>query len=129
MELTTNNTPSYLHAVASGEFVLRNAEEQFMDLLDSVVDTGADRVLLDGRQVTGNLDVLDRYVYGEFVALAAARLPKNVVPTPPKFAYVLTHPVLDPDRLGETVARNRGMSLRAFDNKDEALEWLVSEDR
>ena len=129
MELTTNITPSYLHAVASGEFVLRTAEKQFMDLLDSVVDAGADRVLLDGRQVTGNPDVLDRYIYGEFVAQAAARLPKSEVPIPPKFAYVLSHPVLDPDRLGETVARNRGMSLRAFDNREEALEWLMSEER
>ena len=129
MELTTKSTPDYLQAVASGEFVLRNAEKQFMDLLDRVVDTRADRVLLDGRGVTGDLDVLDRYIYGEFVAQAATRLPKNEVPIPPKFAYVLTHPVLDPDRLGETVARNRGMSLRAFDNKDEALEWLMSEER
>jgi hypothetical protein len=33
--------------------------------------------------------------------------------------------VLDPDRFGETVAVNRGMPVRVFDNLEEALKWLA----
>jgi hypothetical protein len=42
----------------------------------------------------------------------------------PKFAYVLVAPVLDSRRFGETVARNRGMQVKAFDNLREAEHWL-----
>ena len=42
-----------------------------------------------------------------------------------RFAYVLKEPVLDPDRFGETVAVNRWMRLKVFDNLKEALEWLA----
>jgi hypothetical protein len=32
--------------------------------------------------------------------------------------------VLDPKRFGETVAVNRSMWLKSFDNPDDALGWL-----
>ena len=41
-----------------------------------------------------------------------------------RFAYVLKEPVLDPKKFGETVAVNRGMLIRVFDNPEEALQWL-----
>src|SRR5262245_36109905 len=41
-----------------------------------------------------------------------------------QFAYVLQAPVLDPQRLGEIVAVNRGMWVKAFDNLADALGWL-----
>jgi hypothetical protein len=129
MELRTFREPTYLRAVASGEFQIRPAQRQFMDLLDSMIQNGADRVLFDGRLVTGDLTTLERYLYGSFAAQLSSRLPARVFPQPPKFAYVLEHPVLDANRLGETVARNRGMSLRAFDNYDEAMAWLLSGER
>jgi hypothetical protein len=129
MDLKTSNEAGYLRAVGRGEFVLREAEKQFMDLLDRVVQTGAERVLFDGREVTGEPDAIERYFYGDFVAQATTRLPRSAVPKPPKFAYVLQEPVLDANRLGETVARNRGMAMRAFDNEQQAIAWLMSDER
>jgi hypothetical protein len=32
--------------------------------------------------------------------------------------------VLDPKRLGETVAVNRGMNIKVFDNPEDARRWL-----
>jgi hypothetical protein len=129
MELETRREPAYLRAIASGAFEIRAAKRQFLDLLDSMIQNAAERVLFDGRFVTGNVEVLERYLYGEFAAQLSARLPRTAVARPPKFAYVLQHPVLDPDRLGETVARNRGMAVRAFDNQADALGWLLSGER
>ena len=129
MELRTTREPAYLRAIASGEFQIRPAQRQFMDLLDSMIQNAADRVLFDGRLVTGDVTVLERYLYGSFAAQVSSRLPARAFAEVPKFAYVLEHPVLDPNRLGETVARNRGMSLRAFDNYEEALAWLLSAER
>ncbi len=129
MMLETEREPTYLRAIAKGEFDYRQAERQFMDLLDSMIQHAAARVLFDGRQVTGDVDLLERYFYGDFVSRVSTLLPAHAVPQAPKFAYVLEHPVLDPNRFGETVARNRGMSVRAFDNIDDALEWLMSSER
>ena len=41
-----------------------------------------------------------------------------------QFAYVLKEPVLDPERFGKTVAVNRGMLVKTFDNLEDALGWL-----
>lgn len=129
MLLTTSLEPGYLRATARGRFALTAANHMFLNLLDAVAQEHAERILLDGREVTGMPRALERYLYGAFVAAAAARLSPAVTPKPPKFAYVLTDPVLHHGRLGETTARNRGMSIRAFDNPDDAVEWLFGPDR
>jgi len=61
---------------------------------------------------------------GEFAAATAAQSKTRSASGPTRFAYVLKEPLLDPDKFGETVAVNRGMSVRAFDNLEEALAWL-----
>jgi hypothetical protein len=129
MDLTTAKESGYLRAIGRGEFVLPNAQKQFMDLLDVVIASGAERVLLDVRPVTGTPDIIERYLYGDFIAMASALAPKAGLRHAPKFAYVLHAPLLDPGRLGETVARNRGMSVRAFEDEQEALTWLLSHER
>ena len=40
------------------------------------------------------------------------------------FAYVIHQRVHDPQRDGETVAVNGGMDVKAFEDTDEAVEWL-----
>ncbi len=37
-------------------------------------------------------------------------------------------PVIDPGRLGETVARNRGLQVRATSDEAEAFAWLGVDD-
>jgi hypothetical protein len=128
MNLVTRREASYLRATAWGEFDIGDAERQFIDVVNSMIEHGTDRVLFDGELVTGDIDLMERYIYGDFAAMASAQLPDNVVPRP-KFAYVLQDPVLDPFRVGERVARSLGMSVRAFDNKEEALAWLMSGER
>jgi hypothetical protein len=49
---------------------------------------------------------------------------KHGAPRTLQFAYVLQEPVLDPKRFAETVAVNRGMWAKAFDNLEDALGWL-----
>ena len=41
-----------------------------------------------------------------------------------KFAYVIHEPLRDPERLGENVAVNRGMDVKTFEDRNEAVEWL-----
>ena len=112
------------NAVVGGDFDLTLAEQQFIQLLNEVVHKGATKVLIDGRQVTGHPSAFERFVYGTFVACASlevlqrhnARL---------KFAYIIPNPLLDPERFAESVAVNRGMAVKAFDDENEAREWLM----
>ena len=114
------------NAVVAGEFELTLAEQQFIQLLNEVVHKAATKVLINGRQVTGHPSAFERFLYGTFVALAtlevlqrhSARL---------KFAYIIHNPFLDPGRFAESVAANRGMDVKAFDDENEAREWLLGE--
>ena len=108
----------------SGDFSPAEAEGSFLDLLDTLVEHKLRKVLIDGRQLIGDPELLERFYYGTFVAQAVNRTVNRTACAVPAFAYVLEKPMLDPDRFGETVAVNRGMRVRAFDNLEQARWWL-----
>jgi hypothetical protein len=113
-----------LNVTATGEFSLEEAERTFLEILDAVAQHKTEKILFDGRKLTGEPEYIERFFYGKFVADMVARFRRRGVVRAPQFAYVLQEPVLDPRRFGETVAVNRGMWVKAFDNLDGALGWL-----
>ena len=114
-----------LRVTGSGQFELADARRKFLRVLDAVDQYTATQVLFDGRAVKGNPETIERFWYGEFAAEAVSRyMIDGAIRRAPQFAYVLHEPVLDPKRFGETVAVNRGMWVKAFDNLDDAREWL-----
>jgi hypothetical protein len=112
-----------LYVLASGEFSLESAKLTFMAMLDAVAQHQAQRVLFDGRTITGRLEGLERFLYGEFAANQTAELVRTHHFTP-QFAYLLHVPIRDPNRLGEIVATNRGMKVKTFETLEEARVWL-----
>jgi hypothetical protein len=114
-----------LRVIATGEFSLEEAERTFLEILAAVARHKAKKILLDGRAVRGEPKSIQRFLYGDFVAHAfMSYMMERPVPPAPQFAYVLQEPVLDPQRFGETVAVNRGMWVKVFDNLEDALGWL-----
>jgi hypothetical protein len=94
-------------------------------MMEAIALNKTKRVLFDGRTITGNPQTIERFYYGEFAAFTVAQYQdRGIAPAIP-FAYVLKEPVLDPDKFGETVAVNRGMRIRVFDNVEDALKWLA----
>ena len=126
MQLEMRPDSDLLRVRATGEFSLAEAERTFLEMLEAIALHQAKRVLVDGRAVTGNPQTMERFYYSEFAAQTLGRYEERGVSLATPFAYVLTEPVLDPDRFGETVAVNRGMTVKAFDNLDAALQWLSS---
>jgi hypothetical protein len=125
MLLKTQFASDLLDVEAEGEFSLDEAKRNFLEVLDAIVRYRAEKVLIDGRRLKGEPEVMERFFYGEFVANETARRTGGGrMPRVPRFAYVLVEPVLDPNRFGETVASNRGMIIKVFDNREEALQWL-----
>ena len=114
-----------LYVIATGSFSLKGALDRFVEMLEEVDRNQSRKVLADGRTVTGNPRTIERFLYGEFAANAVSRyMVEGVLRHAPQFAYVLHEPVLDPSRFAETVAVNRGMWIKAFDNMQDARSWL-----
>jgi hypothetical protein len=126
METTLNfrADEGLLYVTYSGDFSLAEAKKIFLQTIEAVEKYKARKVLVDGRTITGEVRHMDRYFYGEFVAAEVNKLRVRSDSPLPQFAYVLLPPVLDPRRFGETVAVNRGMPVKTFDNLDDALEWI-----
>jgi hypothetical protein len=84
----------------------------------------AEKILLDGRNVKGKPQDMERFHYSVFAARETHRIvvEHNLVS---RFAYVVHEPLRDRERLGETVAVNRGMDVKVFEILEDAIEWLT----
>ena len=122
--LRVDHVRRLLCVVYSGPFDLSQAQQTFQDILAAMVKHKLKKVLVDGRQIIGDPEPLERFYYGRYVAHAVAQTINRSRVEGPRFAYVLKEPVLDPNRFGETVAVNRGMRIKAFDNLKQAEWWL-----
>ena len=124
MKLELSPASDFLKVRVTGEFSLAEARRTFLEMLGGVAQHKVQKVLFDGRGITGEPSTMERFYHGEFAAKAVVSFATRGVSRATRFAYVLQEPVLDSRRFGETVAVNRGMFVRAFDNLEDALAWL-----
>jgi hypothetical protein len=125
MTIQVTASENVLHVLAEGEFDLDEARRTFVEMVDAIVDAQSEKVLFDGRRIAGEPAIIERFYYGEFVAdIVKRQIEDETIPASPRFSYVLKPPVLDPERLGEIVAVNRGVNVKAFDNPSDAIAWL-----
>jgi hypothetical protein len=114
-----------LKVEARGDFSLEEAKRAFLAMLEAVAQYRAEKILFDGRNLTGTPEHIERFFYGYFAATETIHLiAKCGLPRPPRFAYVMHEPLRDPRRYGESVAANRGMIVKTFGTPDEASQWL-----
>jgi hypothetical protein len=113
-----------LCAVVTGKFSLEEAEQTFLEILEAVVLQKCKKVLVDCRTLVGKPGVIERFYYGQFAAETLISYEDRGISAGTPFAYLLNESVLDPKRHGETVAVNRCMNVKAFENPEEALKWL-----
>jgi len=114
---------NYLTVNVSGHFSLEVAKKMYTDALGKLVDKKISKLLFNVRKVTGKVTTMDRYYLGEFAALESIKymrkgLQSNAV------AFYGIEPIIDPERFGELVARNRGLNLKVTSEKKEALLFL-----
>jgi len=110
----------YLYVNVTGVFAIAEACRSFSRILEAASPYGATKILVDCLQFNGNPNTLERYTYGEFIAEEVLRCQALSW----KFAYVGKPPLLDKGRFTELVANNRGIDGKAFDNIEDALDWL-----
>jgi hypothetical protein len=124
LKLEISPESGFLRVGALGKFSLKEAKRSFLEMLDAVAQYNVKKVLFDGRRIAGHPETMERFYYGAFAAQAVKKYSDRGVSRDTQFAYVLERPVLDPGRFGETVAVNRGMHVKAFDNLEDAIGWL-----
>jgi len=125
MALQTSCESGVLYVEVAGEFLLEEAEMTFVETIREAVRRQATKILIDGRTIEGEPEVIERFYFGEFAARTVLDyyFEKSSwrVPT---FAFVLKEPTLHPKRFGETVMLNRGMQVKVFDKVEQARLWL-----
>jgi hypothetical protein len=88
---------------------------QFFEwVAEEAVRLGVNRVLMDVVGVGGDVSTPDRFDLG----VALARIPAKV-------AVIAQPTMIDAERFGEIVGRNRGADGRVFATEAEALAWLT----
>jgi uncharacterized Fe-S cluster-containing protein len=89
-------------------------------VIDSFAEHGCRRILLDLTKAEIKSGVISTY--------NTANPSPDVATELRKFSFAAVYPeITDDDRFFETVAVNRGLRVRAFDNADSAIEWLEQE--
>ena len=124
MQIEFRPEREFLKVIATGKFSLKEAEHHFLEILDALILHRARKAVIDGRALIGKPATIERFCYGKFAANSVKMYHARGLYPFTKFAYLLIHPVLDPQRFGETVAVNRGMRVKAFDNPEDAFAWL-----
>jgi hypothetical protein len=125
MILSISAGAGLLRVTVTGEFALAEAQRAFLEILEAVTRHSTAKILIDGRELQGEPTTIQRFLFSEFAAHAVVSYRrKHSASHALQFACVLQEPVLDPQRFGETVAVNRGMWVRVFDNLEDALGWL-----
>ena len=107
---------TYIQVTYVGDFTRAEARRCIDVCTTSCLDHGLMRVLLDVRQMTGDMTVMDRFQ----TALYGIKLRKHKIKT----AMLANDRIVLPDRFFESVARNRGIRIRVFTDEDQALAWL-----
>src|SRR5712671_5181271 len=115
---------TYLSALVAGAFALEEAQAVSLRLLQASLEHNLANVLVDVRQMQGQPTVAERYAYSAFMAReVVSRSVRHGGPAV-RLAYVGYAPLIDPERFGVLVARNRGALVLATEDVNEALNWL-----
>jgi hypothetical protein len=117
MQLRLASRDDFLLATAAGPVSRVGVLRVFKNVIDTAVERGFDKILIDFLAVTGELSVMDLYEIGK--AMAEYCLSKSICP---KVALIGKPPTVT--GFGAQVASNRGLTSITFTESQPALNWL-----
>jgi len=92
-------------------------KQQVADILKICIERGTRRLLVDMTKFRGTLSTLDRYELGTLTASFAPHVERG--------AILAKADQIDVEKFGVKVARNRGLNVDIFTDRDKALAWLL----
>lgn len=121
IEFDIELTPGYVVVRCSGMFDLASALQVYDAAFGAAEREGKPAALIDAFGIEGDLPTaIDRFSMG---ARIAEHRTKGV-----RLAVAGQWGLIDPARLGETVAVNRGAQVKVFGDLDAARQWLEAPD-
>lgn len=104
-----------LHVRFTASARTRDAARMFAEIGRRAAADGVTEILIDASAIQERLGVFRRLqmILGFVASLRGYRV-----------AGVLSEKTVDPKRIGETMARNRGANVRVFTKLPEAIAWL-----
>jgi hypothetical protein len=113
----------FLYVAVGGPFDLPDAQGCIGEVFAMCSARQCAKVFVDARGVEGPIAVGERYEFAAFLAGAhGAHLEEGHGAV--RLVFLVHESVIDPGRIGEMVARNRGADVRAFSDSSKAATWL-----
>ena len=117
MDLKLESREGFLLATVTGQVSLSEAREWCKNICDPASKRGFNRILLDCLEVEGKLSDVERYEIGK--SMANNCLCRSIFPT---IALVGKPPTVT--GFEAEVARNRGLTVFTFPERQAAMDWL-----
>lgn len=109
-----------VHLFCKGEFEVKSMEAAFLESFELASKNNLSLILVNGFDLFGKPPTtLERFNLGEYVADLCRQFK-----IPIWIALAAHIPIVDHERFGETVARNRGANGKVFTDLEEAKAWL-----
>ena len=124
LTVKTELRKEYLYALVEGVFDFSSSIQTTHLILEACARHQAVKVLIDYRTATGNMTDPERLQYAEISVGKYRELLTVGTIKSCRFVWLGKVPLVDPKRLGEAVALNRGMMLRVTQVLDEAFVFL-----
>lgn len=109
--------PSYLHVTFTGAFTINDAKHAFQEIFSSTTQHRLSKVLVDIRSLEGDMTTTERFELGEYIAQENCKYALQI-------GVLGVGSLVEPERFGELVARNRGANLKVVTDLQEILKWL-----
>jgi hypothetical protein len=119
MQLTLASQDDFLLATATGTASVQKVLRVFKKVIDTAMERGFERILIDFLAVTGELAVMELYEVGK--AMAEYCMSRSIYP---KVALLGQPPLVT--GFGAEVASNRGLTSMTFSERQAALNWLLA---
>lgn len=114
--------PDRIRIVSRGTFEFEEFKALCVLGFRLAAENGKHKLFYDCRALQGNPTTIERYEMATFVAdQYIRRTPTSFL----RIALLLDRSVFDPQRFGETVARNRGVPALVTDDESSAQDWLA----
>jgi len=114
-DVTVSLHPDYIRVKSTGEFSVPALLEFIERVKSEAVAARRNRILVDSREITGDMSDTDRFLGGKRTA--------EVFGSQFKVAALFAAEKIT--KMGELAAVNRGAKLLITHSEDEALDWLL----
>jgi hypothetical protein len=123
MEYTIENRGQYICITLQGRFDIKVMQPGLPVLLKVLKEVHISKILLDCREMIGPFSRIDRYYVNVWLAGMNVEY-ESKDNKPLRIAAILDKTLVDPERFGETVARNHGLTTHIVTSAEEAFQWL-----